>query len=120
MRFCLPGSAAVPLAQELADIRCEPVASVDSHKSGNAMLLALVRQQGMMFVRPSRVSGKVSSLSRQTMHFGLVAAGSLNPQKARMMLARRNDTSIVTEYSIPTVAKRNACLPPVRGNDACF
>ena len=76
----------MPLAQELADIRCEPVASVDSHEIASAMLLALVRQQGMMFVRSSRVSGKISSLSRQTMRFGLVVAGSLNPQKARMLL----------------------------------
>jgi L-asparaginase len=76
----------VPQAQELADIRCEQVANVDSHEIDSAMLLALARQQGAMFMRLIRVPGKVWPLRRQTMRFGLVAAGSLNPQKARRLL----------------------------------
>lgn len=38
--------AAVPQVQELADIRCEQVANVDSHEIDNAMLLTLARPGG--------------------------------------------------------------------------
>ena len=61
MCSCLPGPTVVPQAQaqELADIRCEQVANVDSHEIDSAMLLALARQQGAMFVRLIQVPGKV-------------------------------------------------------------
>lgn len=46
----------------------------------------LARQQGVMFVRSSRVGQGIVTASADDALLGLVAAGSLNPQKARMLL----------------------------------
>lgn len=62
----------------------------------------LVRRNGLMFVRSSRVGQGIVTSSADDALLGLVAADSLNPQKARMLLMlaldRTRDFRVVQQY----------------------
>lgn len=62
----------------------------------------LAIQQGVMFVRSTRVGSGIVTWSADDNSIGLIAAGSLNPQKARMLLMlalnRTRDFRAVQQY----------------------